>query len=553
MKTVAIGIQDFAKFKERNAFYIDKTGFIKDWWNNGDDVTILLRPRRFGKTLLLDTVNKFFSFEYKDRADLFDGLSIMKDEHFAAMQGTKPVISLTFADIKGRNLDTAMYMLKSNISFLFSRYKNIIDISRLEPREQEQYKQYDEDMPTDRASKSIKFLSSIVEKYFGQKVLLLLDEYDTPMIEAYTHGYWQNMVDFMRNFFNSSFKTNPSVERVLMTGINRVSKQSLFSDFNNAQIFSIMDDKYTSACGFTQDEVDAALEEYNLLDQREAVKSYYDGFIVGNEHGIYNPWSFTSFLKMGKLADYWVDTASNDLISSLFFYGGTKLQTQLGNLLCDQAIEVMIEENLNFVDISTSNKNIWSFLYAAGYIKAELIDPNQKLYSITITNGETKNMFAKMVLQWFDTTEDYYPEFSRALISDQVDEMNAYLGELILAVTSQHDMAKKPENFYHGLVLGLTVDLRRNYIITSNRESGLGRYDVIIEARDQSKAIIIEFKTLGKGEETLEDTVRRALEQIESKAYATELIARGIQSENIYKYGFAFQGKTVLIAKGEKD
>ena len=552
MQPVVIGIQDFAKFKERNAFYIDKTSFIKEWWEQGDDVTILLRPRRFGKTLLLDTVNKFFSLEYKEQADLFDGLSIMQDKKIASMQGTRPVISLTFADVKARTMEIAMELIKAKIWDLFRRYRQILDFSKLTEEEQSKYKQYNQEMTTSTACGSLQFLSSLLESCYGEKVLLLLDEYDSPLIEAYTNGYWEEMVDFMRLFFNSSFKTNPSRERVLMTGINRISQQSLFSDFNNAKIYGIRNNRYTTCCGFTQEEVDNALKQYNLYDQREVVKAHYDGFIIGKEHGIYNPWSITNYLQSGELENYWVNTASNSLISTLLFAGNKKLKLQFEDLLNDIPIKIQIEDNLDFTNLAKTTNAIWSLLYAAGYLKAEAIDYANNIYAVTITNGETKNMFNSLVVKWFDTSDDLYQDFCEALLKHNLREMNKYFNELTLEIVSYHDMAKKPENFYHGLVLGLMVDLRGKYKITSNRESGYGRYDLVLEARDKSKGIIIEFKTLDEeeGEAKLEDTAERALEQIESKCYASELVANGIANENIYKYGFAFQGKKVLIARG---
>ena len=551
MKPVVIGEQNFAALRKRNAFYVDKTGFIKDWWENGSTVTILLRPRRFGKTLLLDTVNKFFSVEYKNQPDLFEGLSIMEDEKMAALRGTMPVISLTFADVKEATMADAMEQIKSKIWDLFRRYSAIIDFSKLTEDEQAEYKLYNRNISDKTASGALNFLSSILEKCYQEKVILLLDEYDSPLIEAYTNGYWEELITFMKKFFNSSFKTNSSMYRVLMTGINRISKQSLFSDFNNAKIYGILNNRYTTCCGFTQEEVDQALKDYNLFDQRAAVKAHYDGFIIGSQKEIYNPWSFTNYLESGLLDDYWVNTSSNKLVSTILFKGNNDLKLQFEHLLTDKPIEITIEENLDFENLENSTDAIWSLFYTAGYLKAEVIDYAKKLYAATITNGETKNMFYSMVTKWFNTRYNYYQGFCKALLADDLDEMNEQINKLTLEVTSHYDMANQPESYYHGLFIGLMITLMDDFAVTSNRESGLGRYDVQILANDKSKGILVELKKFGKGDATLEDTVQRALEQMEINKYETELLKLGVKPENIYKYGFAFKDKEVLIAKGE--
>ena len=572
-KVVAIGNESYQEIREQNSFYIDKTSFIKEWWESLDKSTLITRPRRFGKTLNMDMVKCFFSNEYKDRGDLFEGLDVWKDEKYRKLQGTYPVIFLSFAEIKKNNFKDTKNDIISIMNEAYKQHSYLIRSNVLTDAEKGIFDKFDnyskdtdvnKEMSNEIVCRAIKDLSSMLCRHFGKKVIILLDEYDTPMQEAYVNGYWEELVGFTRSLFNSTFKTNPYLERAIMTGITRVSKESIFSDLNNLVVVTTTSNQYETAFGFTEEEVFNALDEQGLSDKKEEVKRWYDGFIFGDKRDIYNPWSIINFLKFKRFKTYWADSSSNGLINSLVKTGSSYIKMMMETLLKGETIDVPIDEQIVFSELDYSEDAVWSLMLASGYLKVISSDAltgdrtKAVMYKLALTNFEIKLMFENMVLRWFSPAKMETNEFIKALINGDIESMNEYMNEVVLNTFSSFDTGKKksdkkvPENFFHGFVLGLMVDQTENYIITSNRESGFGRYDIMLEPIDKNNekypGIVIEFKVINQRKEnSLEETVQAALKQIEEKNYDAELVKRGVKEENIHHYGFAFRGKEVLI------
>ena len=562
-KAISIGIQGFSDLREQDCFFVDKTNFIKEWWGKRDVVTLITRPRRFGKTLNMSMLDCFFSNKYANRADLFEGLSIWQDETYRKLQGTYPVIFLSFAAVKAGNLEDAKTQIKQEITRLYWENRNLMKEDIFGEDERELYYRTTVKMDDVTAQDSLRNLSVWMERYYGKKVIILLDEYDTPMQEAYVQGYWDEFTSFVRSLFNASFKTNPYLERAIMTGITRVSKESIFSDLNNLRVVTTTSNLYADCFGFTEEEVFAALDEYGMSDKKDEVKQWYDGFTFGEHRDIYNPWSITNYLDEHRLYPYWASTSSNGLVSRLIRTASADVKEKMEDLLRGQAITVNFDEQIVYNQLDDNEEAIWSFLLASGYLKVQNIDYRgitlEPWYTLDITNIETLSMFMTMFRGWFKNKDANYNDFVKALLKGSLKEMNIYMNDVALATFSSFDTGKKPseksqpERFYHGFVLGLLVELRDRYQIRSNRESGYGRYDVMLTpVTEVDDAIVIEFKVHEPDEEkSLQDTVRTALDQIKEKNYDAELLLQGIPADRIRHYGFAFEGKKVLIGQDE--
>ncbi len=589
-RTVGIGHQNFEKLIKKDYFYIDKTKFIKEWWESGDEVTLITRPRRFGKTLNLSMVEKFFSVEDTQRSlpvsrpgglditrcrkgsgceedfphagsgSLFQGLAVWEEEKYRRLQGTWPVIFLSFAKVKEISFRSARKKICQLITHLYNQYDFLLESGLLNEKEKSLYQEVNADMEDYLASEALSNLSDYLMRYYGKKVIILLDEYDTPMHEAYVGGYWNELVCFIRNLFNSTFKSNPYLERALMTGIMRVSKESVFSDLNNLEVVTTTSEKYEDSFGFTQEEVWESLKEYGLYEQREQVRRWYDGFTFGKKPDIYNPWSIINYLDKRRFSPYWANTSSNGLVGKLIREGSPDLKIAMEDLLCGKPLHAQIDEQVVFSMLDADENAVWSLLLASGYLRVEQFEFYDSGYPecrLKLTNWEVTAMFRRMVAGWFrqSASVSAYNTFIKAFLLGDVDAMNLYMNRVASATFSYFDTGKnpseesEPERFYHGFVLGLIVELTDRYRITSNRESGFGRYDVMLEPlRPSEDAAIIEFKVCNaKKKQSLEAAVAEALDQIDRMHYAADLEAKGIAPERIRKYGFAFEGKRILI------
>lgn len=564
-RIVAIGIQNFSDIVLNNCFYVDKTRFIKDWWDSMDSVTLITRPRRFGKTLTMNMVESFFSIDYAKRSDLFEHYNVWQYEKYRNIQGTYPVISISFARIKETGYEETKAKIYEIIRNLYVKFAYICNSDIFLASDIAYYnKMLSGSMNEAEATSAIYQLSDYLYRYYKKKVIILLDEYDTPMQEAYLNGYWDKLSAFTRSMFNSTFKTNPALERGLMTGITRVSKESIFSDLNNLEVVTTTSDKYSDIFGFTEMEVFQALDEYGLSDNKKNVKRWYDGFIFGSCKDIYNPWSILNYLDKREYGTYWANTSANSLVGRLIRESNRDIKQKFEDLLNDKNIWCEIDEQIVYSQLYDNEDVIWSLLLASGYLKVETYvgyedcqTDKAPQYELRITNYETRRMFDQMIKDWFAKERPDYNDFIKAMFIGDVDAMNEYMNRISLEIFSFFDTGNRmsgsqPERFYHGFVLGLLVELRDSYYITSNRESGFGRYDVMLEPKDKNSdcGIILEFKIFNKRrEKDINDTANVALKQIYEKHYKEELVKKGVSENNIYCYGVAFQGKLVAISK----
>ena len=574
-QVISIGKQDFSSLRENNCFYIDKSDLIREWWDSQDEITLITRPRRFGKTLNMSMLNYFFSNLYTDKKALFEDLSIWKEEKYRNLQGIYPVIFISFASVKGNTYQDTRDGVIMAINEAYSEHRYLLEWKGLTEGERKCFEELDnyaknpgikEPVANDTICNAVKNLSNCLYRYYKKKILIFLDEYDTPMQESYLYEYWEEFIAFIRNFFNATFKTNLYLERAMMTGITRVSKESVFSDLNNLNVVTTTSREYETCFGFTEQEVFCALETMGMSEEKQLVKSWYDGFVFGSRKDIYNPWSITNYLDKKQLRPYWADTSSNGLINRLIRRSSPEIKELMEELLQGREIVVNFDEQIVFEQLEQDENAIWSLMLASGYLKATEVEYRGILrdpwYHLMITNLETTAMFSNLFKGWFYQSRSNYNQFVKALLNSDLDAMNYYMNQISMATFSYFDMSGKedgsgaPERFYHGFVLGLIADQTDQYEICSNRDSGFGRYDVMMIPRKPGNrkypAIIMEFKVHNsKKEETLEETVDHALDQIEAMNYDAQLFARGFERKEIRHYGFAFEGKKVLIGMRE--
>ena len=561
-RTISIGAQGFEDLRANGYFYVDKTGFVRDWWQGGDSVTLVCRPRRFGKTLNLDTVRCFLSTEFAGRGEeLFGGLDAWADPTMRALQGTVPVVAMSFARVKGETLAETLDGLRRVIRTAVRAHDYLRGSGALTDDDRSFLARVSDDMPTSVAVDAVNQLCSMLRRHHGVAPVVLLDEYDAPMECAWAHGYWDGASGFMRQLMNATFKTNPAMGRGLITGVTRVSRESIFSDLNNLNVVTASTPLYQESFGFTQGEVDAALAEYGLCDAAGDVRDWYDGFTFSGIGHIYNPWSVTKFLESGGFFDaYWANTSGNGLVSEVVRRGDRRLKSDFEKLLSGGEVAKVIDEQVVFSELGRRPGAVWALLLAAGYVTSP--GPVPEFVATTprrlrLTNKEVRICFDRMAEDWFGEAEADFDDFAAALLQGDARGATRALADVTLYCMSSFDGAhrpaeREPERFYHGLVLGLLAHLRGRWSVESNRESGFGRYDVALVPTDGAAgtdpAVVMEFKVFDPDEEaTLKDTVARAKAQIEEKSYVSSLVTRGITPGRIRTYGIAFRGKEVLV------
>ena len=551
---------------------MDKTSFIADWWRAEDHVTLVCRPRRFGKTLNMSMVECFFSNRCADRADLFEGMRVWGESDLRPEQGKWPVVAVSFSAAKGSSAEAVVRRICEQIAYAWRAHRRDIDEGVLGDRERDVLTGKTPSVDPLDAPGSLARLCELLSLSAGRRCIVLLDEYDTPLHEAWVGGFWDEVGEFVRALFNVTFKSNPNLERALLTGITRVARESIFSDLNNPKVVTATSPEYATSFGFTETEVSDAMGEFGLDGPGafDEVRRWYDGFVFGGVPDVYNPWSITNYLDTGRLAPYWANTSGNALVSKIVREGDADLKADFEALLSGDTIEKQFDEQVSFDDLGRRPGAVWGLLVAGGYLRVAAeggirdestnggprdaptdIPPAR----LSITDHEVALAFDGMVRGWFDGVSSRYNGFVRALLEGDLDAMSAYMNDVALDtfssfVTGARPSGAEPERFYHGFVLGLLVELRGRYIVRSNRESGFGRYDVMLEPVDPSRddGIVLEFKVRNpRREETLGDTVASALAQIADRGYAGELVSRGVPADRVRAYGFAFEGKRVLV------
>ncbi|GAK53224.1 hypothetical protein U14_04489 [Candidatus Moduliflexus flocculans] len=545
------GISDFKALRERNCRYVDKTHFIRDIIDADAQVLLLPRPRRFGKTLNLSTLRYFFEQSAEERRALFDGLLIAHEPHFQAHQGKYPVIFLTFKDVKGLNWQDVQTSLYSVIGHEIERYQQVWQRDGAATLSQKTLQRIAQDAaaPADYAD-ALRLLSEALYAYYDAPVVILIDEYDAPILSGHVNGYYREIVSFMRNFLSGGLKDNPHLFKGVLTGILRIAKESIFSGLNNLAVYNLLRPEFRTAFGFTQPEVSALLTDYALADRGAEVAAWYNGYLFGGEV-IYNPWSVLNYIASEDHhpRPYWINTGDPAIIESLVTRGSRELREEIGKLMSGEMIEKPIDDSIVIPDLETRDDLLWSFLLFSGYLKA-VAQVDEETFRLQIPNHEVLLNYRQWVRHWFTqkVESNLLEEMLRGLENGDVVVFERMLRRVVTQIMSYHDLSGEPEKVYHALVLGMLVWLSGKYEIRSNRESGYGRYDVLLRPKNPEKqGIIIEFKRV-YDDETPEDVLTAALRQIQERRYLAELDAAGIHSH--LQLAVAFRGKELWVRQG---
>ena len=552
MYGIGIGQSDFKILRIKKNYYIDKTKYIKDIIDNESSVVLITRPRRFGKTLNMSMLRYYFDCTKKDSRELFEGLEIMKqDEKYTSKLGYYPCIYLTLKDAGLQSYELMIMQLRTLLMDIYYENRYLLEEAEMAPGERNIFNKIllAEANETEIIN-GIKMLSKIMSNYHNKPVMLFLDEYDVPLQNAYVEGYYEECIKFFKTFYGITFKDNPYLEKTILTGVSRVAKESIFSGANNFHVYTVLDDEFSDDFGITEKEMDKIIDDFEIQDQKEEIKKWYDGYTIGNTEGIYNPWSILNYLTDKKLIPYWVNTSSNDLIK-LILKNSATVKEKIEQLLRDEEIEVPINLETVIVGIEKNEENIWGLLLGTGYLKVtEVVDLAHGIYKVKIPNYEIKFLFQNIIREWFNdkVIGNNLNTILKDLVTLNLEEFEEKFKQLVIEMFSFMDVGKNTaENFYHAFVLGMLVGLKDSYYVKSNRESGFGRYDIMLEPKDKNEnSFVMEFKVYKEEKEkTIEDTIENAKKQIEERKYAEDLEERGYTK--ITKMVFAFKGKEVKM------
>lgn len=553
MQGIGIGVSDFKALRLKDCYFIDKSLFIKHIIDNKSSVTLITRPRRFGKTLNMSMLRYYLDCTRRFTDGLFDELKIMEQgEFYTSKQKAYPVIYMSFKSVKGLNMEEMLATYRIELNELFIDHSYLLKSEKLLDIEKEMFSKV-LNMKADKIEiqNALKLLSKLLYKEFDMPVYLIIDEYDVPLQDAYVNGFYEDAIPFFRTLYGTTFKDNMYLEKTVITGVSRVAKESIFSGANNFNIYTVLDDdEFSEDFGITEGELEKIIKDFEVEEDREEIKKWYDGYIIGDTKGLYNPWSILNFLLKKKLMPYWVNTSSNDLIK-MILKKSTTIKQKIESLLRDEEIEVTLDSETVIVGIEENEDNIWGLLLGTGYLKVvETVNIAEGLYKVKIPNNEIKELFRNIVRDWFKNKvigNDLHT-ILKDLINLNLKDFEKKFKLLTIEMFSFMDVGiNTAENFYHAFVLGMLVGLKDTYYVTSNRESGFGRYDIMLESKDKTgNSFIMEFKVLDDmDEKTIEDTIQNAIKQIEERKYEEELKMRGF--ENITKMVFAFNGKEVQM------
>ena len=557
-----IGVSNFKDIIEKNYYYFDKTKFIENILEDGSQVKLFTRPRRFGKTLNMSMLKYFFDVKNKDEnRKLFEGLHISKNEYFD-MQGNFPVISVSFKKYQEKDWENGFDMIKDIISGLYDEFEFVKE--KLSARKK---KKFDsilmEEANLVNWKNSLADLSNYLYDFYGKKVIVLIDEYDQPIINSYIEGYYDETIDFFKSFYGAVLKDNEYLEMGVMTGILRVAKENIFSGLNNVKVHSILNERFTEYFGVLENEVETALKDFGLEYDLSDVQKWYNGYLFG-ETKVYNPWSIINFLDEKKLGAYWVNTSENSLIKLYLQKMKKEIFDDFSKLLNEENISKIINDNVTFGNLEANfEKNFWNLFFHSGYLTlAEKYDAMKKVVSVKIPNKEILEMFSDMFIEVYFKNTGIFLDMTDALTNGDISNFKKYLKEILLENAGIFDVSGTyKEQFYHGLMLGLVLILKNEYEITSNNFAGKGRYDLLLKPKnilEGKEGIIIELKIINGTEnlsndkihEKLEKECEVALNQIDDKGYSSVLKNAGI--EKVLKIGIAFFGKEFEV-KFEKN
>ena len=552
MYGIGIGESDFKILRIKKDYYIDKTKYIKDIIDNRSKVLLITRPRRFGKTLNMSMLRYYFDCTKKDSKELFKGLKIMEqEEKYTSKLGYYPCIYLTLKDAGLQSYELMIMQLRTLLMDIYYENRYLLEEAEMAPGERNTFnKILLAEANEIEIINGIKMLSKIMSTYYNKPVMLFLDEYDVPLQNAYVEGYYEKCIKFFKTFYGITFKDNPYIEKTILTGVSRVAKESIFSGANNFHVYTVLDDEFSDDFGITEKEMDKIIDDFEIQDQKEEIKKWYDGYTIGNTEGIYNPWSILNYLTDKKLIPYWVNTSSNDLIK-LILKNSATVKEKIEQLLRDEEIEVPINLETVIVGIEKNEENIWGLLLGTGYLKVtEVVDLAHGIYKVKIPNYEIKFLFQNIIREWFNdkVIGNNLNTILKDLVTLNLEEFEEKFKQLVIEMFSFMDVGKNTaENFYHAFVLGMLVGLKDSYYVKSNRESGFGRYDIMLEPKDKNEnSFVMEFKVYKEEKEkTIEDTIENAKKQIEERKYAEDLEERGYTK--ITKMVFAFKGKEVKM------